>query len=325
MGDLGVGQDWGPEWFGDWGVRWLAALRRQRKSPATERTWRTYVRSLGAFLKSEGVTSAELLTREHLHRWQDQLSVTLAPASQVVAVTAVRSLLKWADREKVSVETALWMWLDTPRVPEGLPRPLDPEVLAAIMAHYAQPSRDLQRLRDRALFWFLVTTSCRISEALQVRVDQVRGDRMLVRKKGGDEHLLVMSAQARLWVMDYLRARGRDEEPALWIYDGPVAGRRRLTDDEANRIWKRLAKDLGVQPFTSHQLKHTGVTELGEYEDSDDAVVKHVGWTNPKMMRRYRKLRDRRRQAMVDQLDALVPEAPPPPPQRPRGRRFRVV
>lgn len=91
---------------------------------------------------------------------------------------------------------------------------------------------------------------------------------------------------------------------------------------EVNTIWAEVCAELRVPRFTSHVLKHTAVTELSELTDSDTAIADHVGWKGTAMMRGYRKLRDQRRQALVDQLDALVPAVPaePPPRRRPSVR-----
>lgn len=315
----------GPGWYQGWVAGWVRAQERRGKAAASVTTWGVYLRDLGAFLNEEGIVDPELLTRGVLQRWQDRLSVRLQPASCQVAAAAGRSLLKWSDREEVSARSGLWSWLDTPHVPEREPRALEPAELTAILTAYAAPSRNLEHMRDRALFWFLTTTGARISEALQVDVADVHGGRMVVRQKGGNQHRLVMSERARIWVLEYLRCRGRDQEDALWVHIG-ARGRHRLRAGQVNTTWAALAVDLGIPPFTSHALRHTGVTELGARDDvSDDDIVKHVGWRSAAMMPRYRLLRDGRHQQVVDRLDDLVPAPAPPPATRRRRRRYRVI
>lgn len=317
----------GPPWFVAWVADWRRAQRRRRLASTSLRTWTVYVRDFGTFLTREGITTPRDLTREVVQRWQDSLLGRLQPSSQQVAVTALRSLLKWTDREELSVHSGLWAWLEAPHVDEKDPRVLEPAELGAILRHYARPRRDLAWMRDRALFWFLVTSDCRISEALQVERSQLRaGGPIVVVQKGGDEHRVVISSRARQWVTEYLQIRGRDDQPALWVRQG-ARGRHRLRADDANEIWERLAVQLGLQHFTSHSLRHTGVTELGAHDVGDEDIRAQAGWKSSAIMRRYRHVRDDRRQALVDRLDDLVPE-PPPPTEGARGgrrRRFKVV
>lgn len=315
----------GPAWYAAWCERWEAHLLRLRRSPATLETWGVYVRKFGDFLDAEGVQEPELLTRDVLHRFQDAIRVALPKeSSQQVTVTAVRNLLKWADGEDLLPRPGIWMYLERPRVDQVLPRPLAEDTLAAIVTHYSRPTPSLERLRDRALFWFLVTTGSRISAALAIRTGDVHGQRVIVRQKGGREHVLVMSRSARSWVDAYLAARGRDQVPYLWIYIGE-RGRRQLHDYQANRIWDRLADQLRIPHFTSHQLKHTSASELGDLEKDNQLVSHHIGWKDPSMMERYRAIRGEleQRQEMVDRLDGLITRHAPAPVIRPAFRRRR--
>lgn len=310
----------GPLWYGDLLKSWARSLRRRGRSPGTQRTYRWALHDFGRWLSHCHVERAEDLVAEVIYSWQDTLlDRDLGPSSRMVAATALRTLLRWAASEQLGVPAGLWERVDAVRVPDRDPRPLEPEHLQAILADFARRRRGLEQLRDRALFLFLLTTGSRIRAALSLNRDQLAGP-LVVRQKGGGEHRLLPSAQARVWIDEYLRARGRDDEPALWIRVG-ARGRHRLDPQRTNELWAQLADRLRIPRFTSHTLKHTAVTELGELTESDQEIAEHVGWKGTQMIRRYRKLRDARRQQLVDRLDDLVPD--PPAPDQPR-RRPRV-
>lgn len=312
----------GPAWYRAWVVGWVAAQKRRGRAKNTLLTWSVYLRDFGAYLERRDVLDPADIDREILYGWHDELRERLRPGSQETALTGVRSLLKWADREELSKRPGQWAWLEPPTVPEGLLRALEPRDLRTILQHYSRPSSDLLFLRDRALFWFLMTSGARISEALQVDRDE---GPMVVVLKGGSEHRIVISDRARGWITDYLRARGRDDQPALWIHLSRI-GRLRLRDDQANKVWTHLALELGIRRFTSHDLRHTSATEFGDHNVGDEDVRAHFGWRSTGMMRRYRKLRDDRRQEFVNRLDDLLPPVPPPAAnRRRRPRRLRVV
>lgn len=315
----------GPEWYRDLVQGWFRALARRGRSPKTERTYGQGLRDFGRWLDHCRVPGPEHLIPAVLQSWQDDmLERDLAPASRAVWTTAVRGLLRWAARDRLGVAPMLWEHLETPGRQETVPRALAPDHLARIMDHYVRIERGLHPLRDRALFLFLLTTGSRIGAALSLNRDQLGEEQLVVVQKGGSEHVLMPSATSRAWIQTYLRARGRDEQPALWMRVGAM-GRHRLTQGKANVIWAELCRELRIPPFTNHALRHTAATELGARGISDTELARHLGWRSNAMAMRYRQLREERRQELVDQLDDLVPAVPTGPVPR-RGRpRMKLV
>lgn len=302
----------GPAWFRALGADWFRALARKRRAPATRETYRTPLRHLGRWLEDEGIDDPNLLNRHVLDRWQDALVAEVGPKTHSVYAGAIRGLLRWGGREG-RVAPGLADWIEAPEVPHHDPLVLEREQLDAVAARFqGKPRGDLEYLRNRALFWFLLTSSVRISEALRLDLAQVDRQRWIVIQKGGGEKAVVISMVARAWLAQYLAARGKDREPALWIYVGPLVGRRRLTRTDTNRIWKRLATELGIPPFTNRYLRGTSATELNELDNTAIDVAHHLGHRNLATVLQYAHLRERRRQAMVDGLDQLLPPAPVP-------------
>ncbi len=315
----------GPGWYHELVEAWFRSLARRGRSRKTERTYRYAVRGFGRWLEHCRIEAPEHLIAEVIHSWQDTLGERdFSLHTQAVHANAIRGLLRWGAREKLGVAPGLWEHVDPVQRPEDEPRALEPDELRRILAHYAPPLRSLEHLRDRALFLFLLTTGSRITAALSLNRDQVAAGPLVVTKKGGGEHTLIPSALARQWVAEYLRHRGRDDQPALWIRAGR-RGRFRLSSDGANGIWRVLTEQLRVRPFTNHALRHTAATELGEHGVSDTELSQHLGWKSNAMAMRYRKLRTERRQQLVDQLDDLVPALPADPAPRRRRPRPTIV
>lgn len=312
----------GPEWFRALARDWFRAMNRKRRAPGTIRTYTTPLRHLGMMLEDEGIDEPNLLTRQALDRWQDLLGRQVGAKSQSVYATAVRGLLRWGARED-RLPPGLADFVEVVEVPDHEPLVLEPDQLQAIVTRYRGARGDLEYFRDRALFWFLVTSSARISEALRLDLADLDRRRWVVVQKGGGQKTLIISALARQWLEQYLKVRGRDAEPALWLYLGPVVGRRRLSRSDANRIWKRLSGELGIARFTSRWLRGTSATELNELDATAIDVAHHLGHRNLATVMKYTKLRERRRQAMVDRLDQLVPPSPPATVAARRRRRGR--
>lgn len=303
-------------WYEELVRDYLNWLLRRGRSPRTIETWRPPLRDFGRWLLGQHVLQPDALTRFHIEGWQDLVRVrSRSPRTAMGAATALKGLLRYAEleRHELGLRPGLVWRVVMPKAPEYLPRPLERDDVQTVLRYFARPTRDLVFLRDRALFATLLTSGARISEALQMRVDQVaRRGAIVVMQKGSREKRLVISETARTWIEQYLRVRGPDREPALWIREtgpGIARGRRRapISQDAVNMRWSALAEQLGIPHFTSHQLRHTAGTELLDQGARDVEVASVLGHANLNMIARYALVRETRRQQLVDGLDALMP------------------
>src|SRR5207245_8544886 len=151
-------------------------------------------------------------------------------------------------------------------------QPICPTVLARLLA--APPSSTISEKRDRALVQFLISTGCRISEALALdRTDFPRsGNRLIVTGKGSKQRAVYLTTDARSALEDYLGAR-EDACMALFVnFDRSVQNdrERRLTGAGSRFIVRRLRKELGAWPCQSpHVARHTTATTLLEGTGGD--------------------------------------------------------
>lgn len=112
----------------------------------------------------------------------------------------------------------------------------------------------------RTILLLLPRTGLRVSEACEMRVDQVerRGAGILFRfrGKGDKERIVPLNAAARAVLADYLDAFPPDGDHLFPGYgDGPISG------EAVRKVTRRLRKlhpELG--PLTPHVLRHTWAT-----------------------------------------------------------------
>src|SRR5207237_3211771 len=140
-----------------------------------------------------------------------------------------------------------------PRLEQRLPKPLPSDELARLLS--SLPAESPLEKRDRALVHFLLSTGCRISEALQLeRTDVPRqGNRLIVTGKGSKQRAVYLTEDAKLAVQDYLAGR-TDACLALFInYDRSIDDdrKRRLTSAGARHVVKRIRRELGAWSFKS--------------------------------------------------------------------------
>jgi site-specific recombinase XerD len=271
------------------------------RSPNTVRAYESELHKLLAFLAANGHSLVlEDLRHDDLRAYQRHLAGRLkSPASRARALVAVRSWLRWVAKEGL-IQNDLSNGITLPKLEQRLPKPIDPDELTRLLA--ALPTKTLPDKRDRAMVQFLVSTGCRISEALALdRTDFPRtGNRLIVTGKGSKQRSVYLTADARLALEDYLAAR-EDACMALFVnFDRSVPDDRgrRLTAAGARYIVRRIRKQLGAWSFKSpHVARHTAATTLLEVTGGDVRLVQEVlGHANLNTLQGYTKIVDSRKQ-----------------------------
>ena len=280
-------------------IGWLQL--EANRSPNTVRAYASELRKLIDFLAVNGHTlQLADLRHDDLRAYQRHLANKLkSPASRARALVAVRSWLRWLAREGLN-ERDLSNGITLPKLEQRLPKPIDSEELSRLLG--ALPSSTLADKRDRALVQFLISTGCRISEALALdRTDFPRsGNRLVVTGKGNKQRTVYLTGDARAAIEDYLAAR-EDASMALFVnFDRSVDDdrHRRLTSAGARFVVKKLRRELGAWSFKSpHVARHTAATTLLEVTGGDVRLVQEVlGHANLNTLQGYTKIIDSRKQ-----------------------------
>ena len=271
------------------------------RSPNTVRAYDSEIRKLLGFLAANGhALDVDGLRHDDLRAYQRHLATRFkSPASRARALVAIRSWLRWIAREGL-IERDLSNGITLPKLEQRLPKPIDPDELTRLLS--ALPRETLQEKRDRALVHFLVSTGCRISEALTLdRTDFPRSaNRLVVTGKGSKQRSVYLTADAREAMDDYLTAR-EDACLAMFVnFDRSARDdrERRLTPAGARYIVRHIRKQVGAWSFKSpHVARHTAATTLLEVTGGDVRLVQEVlGHANLNTLQGYTKIVDRRKQ-----------------------------
>ena len=191
----------------------------------------------------------------------------LAPTSLRRRAAAIKGFYRFAFGEGL-IDNDVAAHLDLPRMPRLLPETLTQQEVERLLA--APPT---DALLDRALLELLYAAGLRISEALNLDVEDLSLDGAFVRVIGkGDRERLVPVGELAL---DALRAWRDGSRTALVtahhvapIRGGPLflgARGRRLARQQAWAIVKRAAAAAGLGARVSpHTLRHSFATHLLE-------------------------------------------------------------
>ena len=292
-------------------VGWLRV--EANRSENTVRAYEAEIKRLASFLAQRGhPLQMDALRHEDLRAYQRHLAEVLrSPASRARALVAIRSWLRWLAREGL-VQDDLSNRITLPKLEQRLPKPIDSDELARLLA--ALPAETLLEKRDRALVNFLLSTGCRISEALALdRTDVPRqGNRLIVTGKGSKQRAVYLTAGAKEAVDDYLTARS-DTSMALFINldrRGKPGAEHRLTPAGARHIVRKLRQQLGAWSFKSpHVARHTAATSLLEVTGGDVRLVQEVlGHANLNTLQGDTKIVDARKQEAYRRYQEFLEE-----------------
>ena len=262
-------------------ARFLRSLAARDASAHTQRAYATAVGAYLDWLATRG-TDWRRPTRSDLRAYLAVLGEDHARSSVAQRLAAIRSFHRWATRSDLSPGDP-WGAIATPRLPRRLPRVLEVEQVARILAVVeadldTRPGEDPDRaavrvalaLRDRALVETAYAAGLRISELAAADLGSLelgRGE-LRVMGKGRKERIGLLGRPARAAIADYLEdgrpvllARAAGGAPPVEVFLnhlGRPLGVRGLRY-RLDRLCARAGLPIGISP---HTLRHSFATHL---------------------------------------------------------------
>jgi len=226
-----------------------------------------------AWLQAQGIEDTAEVAPAHVASFAaERASAEPVPAASSLArlQSSVRGLHSFLVREGIA-DTDPSARLRPPKLPQRLPKALTIDQVGALLdAAGPAPGSDAPAepaaLRDRALVELLYATGARVSEVVQLDVDDLaHGDVLRLRGKGAKERIVPVGSYARDAVDAYLRrarpvfaARGAGS-PRLFLGVRGVP----LSRQSAWAVIQRAATDAGLTAHVSpHTLRHSFATHL---------------------------------------------------------------
>lgn len=186
-----------------------------------------------------------------------------SPATVARQMASLRSFFKFLCMEKY-LEVNPTIYLETPKLPQKLPRVLSEEEVDRLM-QAPQGITPIQ-LRDKAMLELLYATGMRVSELVNLNMQQLNLDLAYVRclGKGNKERIIPLGALAAESIKKYLE-KGRPlllknpHETTIFINHH---GKRMSRQGFWKIIKKRASESQIGKEITPHTLRHSFATHL---------------------------------------------------------------
>lgn len=219
------------------------------------------------WLARSGLDSLTAITSQHISEFVRSLNTReespLTASSIARILSTVRGFHRFLLEEQI-VETDVAHDTKPPRLASRLPKAISVEQVSALLA--ATDGEDVQQLRDKALLELLYATGARVSEVVNLNVDDVVDLEMVrLTGKGDKQRIVPVGSYARAALDAYLvrgrpvlSVRGR-ATPALFL---GVRGQR-VSRQNAWLIIRAAAERAGLDIEVSpHTLRHSFATHL---------------------------------------------------------------
>jgi integrase/recombinase XerD len=202
--------------------------------------------------------SLNLIEEETLHQFFAQHKEH-ATATLARMMISCRLFFRFLKRESW-LEKDLNQFLETPKIWQLVPDVLTGKEVERLLD--APGKEGVLDFRDRALLELFYASGLRVSELINVKINDVHEDRIRVLGKGNKERIIPVGRKA-LEAIDAYLVNGRDLFP-----QGPLFLSNRGRPLERTYVWrliKRYAKKVGIQKNISpHTLRHSFATHLLE-------------------------------------------------------------
>ena len=294
------------ELFGEAYVRdYLHDQKRRNCRPSTMRSNCATLVVFLSYLKERGRTYLETITREDLGSFiEHEQDRGMQPNTMSSRVRILYAFLRYLVDREVAHPYLLKRKMRI-KVPEALPRAIDPEEVRQLLSVIEKP-------RDRALILVLLRAGMRIGELLGTRMSAVN-----LREK----QIMVMEAQkTRVGRVAYLSEDAcralkrwmemRDPEKEYLFYG---QGRQRLGYTASRVMFVKYLEKAGLadKGYSLHCLRHTCATELLNAGMRLECLQQLLGHSSIEMTRRYARLTDNTRREEYFRAMALIEKGEP--------------
>jgi integrase/recombinase XerC len=215
----------------------------------------------------------------------------LKPRTIHLKLSAVKSFYQYCTEENMIIKNPM-VTVHTPKLDDSLPYYLNKRQVALL--------QELTRhsLRERAIVEALYTTGVRISELLQIQLEDVKWDtrQIWIRKgKGNKERFVLFTHECAVRLTSYLEHRGV-ESPFLFCnqHGKPLS---RVT---VEKQFQQYAEQLGFK-VVPHTMRHTFAAHLAEKKMPQSYIQELLGHVNINSTRIYTRLMEDARKKQYDQ------------------------
>jgi len=231
------------------------------------------------FIEKNNIDSLSKISRDNITGFMlDQRDHGISPNSVARRLAAIRMFHRFLARERILKSDPSTL-VDSPKLWKRVPDALTVNEVEALIS---QPNlRDTQGIRDRAILETIYATGMRVSEAVNLKKENVNLDIGFLRclGKGNKERIIPLGKKAIAGINRYLqssRPRLLKNKESEFLFVSRFG--RKVSRQSFWKIIKKYAKLAKIKkPIKPHTLRHSFATHLLEHGADLRSVQEMLG------------------------------------------------
>lgn len=254
----------------------------------SKKTESVYTQVVQEFLEYFEKNKIDLLTSEVADIEKFVAEKNFTPRTGAKYFSAIRVFYRFLSKQNFRLDNPTELLLPT-KIGSSLPEVHSVDEINALI-EYISASGGIYALRDKAIFELIYSSALRVSECVNLRIQDYLKDERILRinkSKRDKSHLVPIGTNASEYIDEYLLSsrthfQNNKSEDYLFLsrFGGPLT---RL------EVWKRLdeyGEKIGVH-FTVHSLRHSAATHILQHGASLVAVQSFLGHSDLKTTEIY--------------------------------------
>ncbi|MDB9813199.1 tyrosine recombinase XerC [Gammaproteobacteria bacterium] len=253
-------------------------------------TIKSYQRDLmkfSRFSESADINNFEMFSEEICSGWiADLFQQDVSARSIQRHISSVKGFFEYAQKNTL-IDGSPFELINSPKSPSYLPSVLSPEDVEQLLNF--EP-KNIQEIRDMAIVELIYSSGLRVSEAVNVDLDDFEesGNFLRVLGKGSKTRLVPVGRFAQSAINKWIKGRKKIStiDKALFVN---LRGGRISTRSIQERI-KNLALMQGLPPVNPHMLRHSFATHLLESSGDLRSIQELLGHSSLSTTQIYTRL-----------------------------------
>ena len=159
-------------------------------------------------------------------------------------------------------------------------------------------------LKHKTILWTIYSTGIRISEAINLRIDDIQSDQGFIFIKGGKgkkDRKTILSPH----LLTLLREYYKEYRPSYWLFEGQTGGQYSVTSIRA--VFRKAVKITNSNPWaTVHTLRHSFATHCVQNNVNLRHIQAMLGHSSPKTTEIYTRMIKINNKSISSPLDKLL-------------------